>query len=164
MWLNVSTLSPYNLHMLYSVAYYQFSLEYNCSLFCAAIRRDSVSYFRFSVLGHAHVISYAISAVCRLKYPYSCFLNLFYFLIFNVFLFILVMLLLLLGALISIFCSFQYTPRDLVLMYQRNPQCWRVISLPLLLTYNLCHLGIIITMKIIMIIIIRRRRKRLNLF
>ena len=41
--------------------------------FALFIRRDSVSPFKFSLLGHIHANLPAISLVCRLKCPYSCF-------------------------------------------------------------------------------------------
>ena len=40
----------------------------------AAIKRDSVSLFRFPLLSHIPVILYSIFLVCRLKYPSSHFL------------------------------------------------------------------------------------------
>ena len=43
------------------------------ALFYAAIKRDSVSLFRFPFRSHVQVFSCEISPVCRLKYPYSCF-------------------------------------------------------------------------------------------
>ena len=43
------------------------------ALFCAAIRRESVSLLGFPFLSHVQVFLYEISSVCRLKYPYSCF-------------------------------------------------------------------------------------------
>ena len=42
------------------------------ALFCAAIRKDSVSLSRFPFLCYVQIISYEMSLVCRLKYPYSC--------------------------------------------------------------------------------------------
>ena len=39
------------------------------ALFCAAIRRDSVSLLRFSFHNHVHAFSCAISIVCRLSIP-----------------------------------------------------------------------------------------------
>ena len=47
------------------------------TLFCAVIRRDSVSLLSFSFLSHIQVFSWEISFVCRLKYSYSCFLLIF---------------------------------------------------------------------------------------
>ena len=42
-------------------------------LFCAAIRRDSVSLLRFPFLSHVQVCSFEMSLVSHLKYLYSCF-------------------------------------------------------------------------------------------
>ena len=42
-------------------------------VFCAAIKRDSVSLNRFLFLSHVQVFSREISLMCRLKCPYSCF-------------------------------------------------------------------------------------------
>ena len=43
------------------------------ALFCVTIRGNSVSFLRFSFLRKYPRLSSAISPVCRLKYPYSCF-------------------------------------------------------------------------------------------
>ena len=51
------------------------------ALFCAAIRRDSVSLLRFPFLSHVQVFLCEISLICRLKCPYSCFSSHFYCLI-----------------------------------------------------------------------------------
>ena len=69
-------------------------------LFCAAIRRDSVSLSSFSFRSYVQVFSCEISYVCRLKYPYSCFSSYFGFLVFIVVLFVLMLLVLLLVAVI----------------------------------------------------------------
>ena len=50
------------------------------ALFCAAIRRNSVTLFRFPFLSHVQLFSCEIS-LCRLKYPYSCFSFHAYFLV-----------------------------------------------------------------------------------
>ena len=61
-------------------------LVYSCfdivlvALFCAAIRRDSVSLLRFPFLSRVQVFSSETSLVCRLKYPYSCFSSHFFWL------------------------------------------------------------------------------------
>ena len=77
-------------------------------LFCATIKRDSVSLSTFPFLRHVQ-ISFAISQVCSflnyfrvflctispvclLKYPYSCFIPVFFFLVFISFTFILFLL------------------------------------------------------------------------
>ena len=51
------------------------------ALFCAAIRKDSVSLLQFSFLSHAQVFLCEISPVCRKKYPFSCFSPHFCFLV-----------------------------------------------------------------------------------
>ena len=56
-------------------------------LFCAVIRRNSVSLLRFPFRGHVQVFSSAISSVYRLKSPYICFSSHFCFLVFVGFLF-----------------------------------------------------------------------------
>ena len=65
MWLIVSHLSPRNLYLLFCCVFF-----YSCfdivlmALFCAVVRRDSVSLLRFSFLCHVHVFSWKISFVC----------------------------------------------------------------------------------------------------
>ena len=57
-----------------SAEYYQFLLWLLLlTLFCAAIKRHSVSLLRFPFLCHVHIFSYLIFLVCCLKYLYSCF-------------------------------------------------------------------------------------------
>ena len=75
MWLIVSFLSQHNLHLLFCCVLSLLALTYLVlmALFCAAIRRDSVSLFRFPFLSHVQVFSWEISLVCRLKYSYNCF-------------------------------------------------------------------------------------------
>ena len=51
------------------------------ALFCAAIRKDSISLLRFPFLRHVQVFSCEVPLVCRLKYLYSCFASHFCFLI-----------------------------------------------------------------------------------
>ena len=46
------------------------------TLFWAAIERYSVSLFKFPFLSHVQDFSCEIMLVCRLKYPYSCFVDL----------------------------------------------------------------------------------------
>ena len=65
-----------------SLIYFYFNVLCPHNVFCAAIRRDSVSFSRFPFLCHFQVISYEISLDCRLKYPYilvccslSCFIS-----------------------------------------------------------------------------------------
>ena len=54
------------------------------ALFYATIRKDSVSLLRFLFLSYFQIFSFAISFVCRLKCPYSCFSSYFCFLFFSV--------------------------------------------------------------------------------
>ena len=49
------------------------------ALFCAAIRRDSVSFLRFPFLCDVHLFSCGISLVSLWKYPYSCVSSHFFF-------------------------------------------------------------------------------------
>ena len=51
-------------------------------MFCAAIRRDSVSLLKFPFLSHVHVLSCEMLFVGRLKRPCSCFSFHFCFLVF----------------------------------------------------------------------------------
>ena len=81
-WFTVSSPSPHNLHLqfLWKLSIFDLILVL-IALFCAAIKRDSTSPFTFPLLSHNQVIWTAISLICYLKYPYSCFsLTLFCFL------------------------------------------------------------------------------------
>ena len=51
---------------------FRFNIICPYCIFCPAIRKDSVSRFRFPLPSHAP-FSWAIPPVCCLKYPYSCF-------------------------------------------------------------------------------------------
>ena len=51
------------------------------ALFCAAVRRDSVSPLRFPFFIHVQVFSCEISLICHLKYSYNCFSTHFCFLV-----------------------------------------------------------------------------------
>ena len=57
MWLIVSSLSPHNLHLLFYCVLSILALIWMVlkTLFCAAIRRDSVLLLRFPFLNHVHV-------------------------------------------------------------------------------------------------------------
>ena len=83
-----STLCDWSFHhcnhitsVRYFIAYYQFSLSYNWSLwrffflFCffVAIRRNSLSLLRFPFRSRVQVFTCETSPVCRLKYSYRCF-------------------------------------------------------------------------------------------
>ena len=112
------------------------------ALFCAAIRRDSISILRFLFLGHDHVSSCGISLVYRLKCQYSCFPSHFCFLGFWVFLYC--------WCLPCLYCfwsqwfvflrAFLWSLRVMVSMHQCYLQFWRVIFLLLFLTYIVCNL------------------------
>ena len=62
MWLAVSSLSPYNLHLLFrcvlSIRYFDIVF---IEFFCAALKRDSVSILRFPFLSHLQVFLCEIS-------------------------------------------------------------------------------------------------------
>ena len=71
----VLSLSSYMLHLLF---YYVLSILaliilVQLALFCASIRRDSVSLLRFPFLSHVQVFSYEMLLISRLKRPTSCF-------------------------------------------------------------------------------------------
>ena len=73
MWLIVLFLSPLNQHLLFCCCVYFCFHIVLIVLFCAAIRRDSVSILRFFFLSHDQVFLCDILLVCRLKCPCSCF-------------------------------------------------------------------------------------------
>ena len=60
MWLMVSSLSPHNLHLLFCCILSILALIWLVliALFCAAIRRDSVSLLKFLFLSHTQLFSY----------------------------------------------------------------------------------------------------------
>ena len=71
MWLIVSSQSPHNLHMLFCCvsSILALILLFLVALFCAAIRRDSVSLLSFPFLSQVHVFSCEISLVSHFKRP-----------------------------------------------------------------------------------------------
>ena len=82
MWLMVSSLSPHNLHLLFCCVLSILALIWLVlmALFCAAIRRDSVSLLWFPILSHVNVFSCEMFLISRLKRPYHfsshfCFLG-----------------------------------------------------------------------------------------
>ena len=81
MWLMVSSQSPHNLHLLFFRLLSILTLIWLVliALFCAALRRDSVSLLRFPFLSHVHAFSCEVSLVSRLKLPWSCFSSYFCF-------------------------------------------------------------------------------------
>ena len=87
MWL--FNLCHYINYTCYSFVYSQFLLSLVITaLFCAAINKNSVSFFRFPLCSHVQVISCAMSLVCCLKYLYSYFSSHFCFLDVLLFIFI----------------------------------------------------------------------------
>ena len=120
MWLVVLSLSPHNLHLLFSCVLSILALMWLVlmALFCATIRRDSVSLLRLPFLSHVYIFSCETLLVSCLKCPSNCFSSHFCFLIIVV---------LFLVAVISLppcfLCSFQV----LVLMRQCCLQCWQVL-------------------------------------
>ena len=71
MWLIISSLSPYKLHLLFCCVLSILSLIWLVLmvLFCAAIRRDNVSDLRFSFLRHVQVYSCELLLIGCLKRP-----------------------------------------------------------------------------------------------
>ena len=124
-WLIVSSLSPYNQHLLFCCVLSIFFLIWLVltALFCAAIRRDSVSLLKFPFLTHVHVFSCEMSLVNRLKLPQKCFSSHFCFLVIVVPL-VLVLSVLFLVAVISPPSCFLCSPRVVISMCQRYFQCW----------------------------------------
>ena len=57
------------------------------TLFCVAIRRNSLSLLKFPILGQFQVFSWGIYFVYRLKYPYSWFFHFCFLVIFALFIF-----------------------------------------------------------------------------
>ena len=80
-WLMVSSLS---LHLLFCCVLSIFASIWLVlmALFCAAIRRDSVSLLKFPFLSHVQVLSCGMLLISRLKRPWSCFSSHFCFLFF----------------------------------------------------------------------------------
>ena len=73
MWLLVSSQSPHDLHL----SIFILTQLVLMALFSVAIWRDSVSLIKFPFHSHVQVLSWEISWVCYLKYPYSFFQFLF---------------------------------------------------------------------------------------
>ena len=82
-WLMVSSLSPHNLHLLFSCILSILTLIWLVLivLFCATIRRNSVSLVRFLFLSYVHLFSCEMLLISRLKRPQSCFSSHFCFLV-----------------------------------------------------------------------------------
>ena len=71
MWLMVSSLSPHSLHLLFCWVLSILALTWLVltALFCAAIKRDSVSLLKFPFLSHVQVLSCKMLLISRLKRP-----------------------------------------------------------------------------------------------
>ena len=80
-WLIVSSLLPHNIHLLFfcHLSILALKLLVLMTLFCAAIKKDSVSFIKFPFLSHVQFFSCKI--VSRLKYPYNSFSSHFCFLV-----------------------------------------------------------------------------------
>ena len=83
MWLMVSSLSLHSLHLLFCCVLSILVLIWLVltALFCAAIRKDSVSLLRFLFLRHIYVFLCEMLIISRLKRPQSCFSSHFCFLV-----------------------------------------------------------------------------------
>ena len=75
MWLMVSSLSQHNLHLLFCCVLSILALIrlILMALFYAAIRRDSVSLLKFSLISHVQVFSCEMLFISHLKCPWSFF-------------------------------------------------------------------------------------------
>ena len=75
LWLTVSSLFPYNLHLLFFCVLSIFALRsfVLMAMICAAIERDSVSLLSFSFRRHFQVFSCAIFASLSLEIPIQWF-------------------------------------------------------------------------------------------
>ena len=93
MWLMVSSLPPHSLHLLFCCVWSIPALI--ClvlmELFCAAIRRDSVSLLKFPFLSQVQVLLCEMLFISLLKHTYSCFSFHFCFLIIVIMLFIMLL-------------------------------------------------------------------------
>ena len=76
------------------------------ALFCAAIRRDSVSLLKFPFLSHVQVLSCQMLFISRLKRPWSCFSSYFCFLVFVILLSVMLSVLFLVAVISPPSCFF----------------------------------------------------------
>ena len=106
------------------------------ALFCAAIRKDSVSFLRFPFHSHFQVFSREISPVCRLKRPYSYFSSHFLFLVIFIQLMHMLHVLFLLAVISLFFALFSVV---FVSSINASTLSWMLASFFLLfLTHTLC--------------------------
>ena len=84
MWLMGLSLSSHSLHLLFCCVLSILALIWwvLMALFCTAVRRDSVSLWKFPFLRHVQVLSWEMLFISRLKRPWSCFPSHFCFLVF----------------------------------------------------------------------------------
>ena len=106
MWLMVSSLSLHSLHLLFCcvLSILAFIWLVLMALFCAAIRRDSVSILKFPFLSHVQVLSYEMLFISHLKRPWSCFPSHFCFLVFVILLSIVLSVLFLMAVISPLSC------------------------------------------------------------
>ena len=107
------------------------------ALFCAAIRRDSVSLLRFPFLSHVQVFSGEISLVCRLKWTYNNLSSHFRFLVIFALLMFVLFVLSRRGNQSSP-ALFYAVFSSLYSMHRRYLECWQVGFLLLFLTHIVC--------------------------
>ena len=82
-WLMVSSLSLHSLHLLFCCVLSILAMIWlvPTALFCAAIKRDSVSLLKFPFLSHVQVLSCEMLFISRLKCQEICFLPIFFSLV-----------------------------------------------------------------------------------
>ena len=85
MWLMVSSLSPHSHHLLFFCVLSILVLIWLALivLFCAAIRRDSVSLWKFHFLSHVQILSCEMLFISSLKRPYYYYYYYYYLLVFH---------------------------------------------------------------------------------
>ena len=73
MWFTVSFLFPHNLHLLFSciLSGVAWMKVVHMALFCAPLKRNSISLLRLIFFNRLHVSLFAITKVYRLNYRYS---------------------------------------------------------------------------------------------
>ena len=134
MWLIVSSVSPHSLHLLFCCVRSILGLIWLVltALFCAAIRRDSVSLLKFPFLSQVKVLSYEMLFICRLKRPWNCFPTHFCYLV------IVILLSIVLSVLHRVFV---YCLPVVVSRHQRCLQCRKVLFISIIHCFSLyCQL------------------------
>ena len=135
----VSSRSPHNLSLKFCCVLSILTLIWLIlmTLFCAVIRRDSVSLLKFPFLNHVQVFSCGMF-ISRLKHPYSCISSHFCFLS------IVILLSIVLSvsfpmAVISSSSGFLYSPRVFASMHQHCLQWEQVPFRPPFLIRIVCQ-------------------------